>query len=69
MPCFKPVPHGLKLLPVDFDQQVMQGSCEYALCHLVDTELDFSSFHSCYRNDVTGEARLVSCRPSRTAPK
>jgi hypothetical protein len=36
---FKPIHKGLKLLPVDFDRQVLPGSFEYALCYLVDHEL------------------------------
>ena len=33
---YKPIHTGLKLLPVDFDQQVIPGSFEHALCHVVD---------------------------------
>ena len=51
---FKPIHKGLKLLPVDFDRQVIPGSFEYALCHLVDHELDLSAFHARYKNDVEG---------------
>jgi transposase len=51
---FKPIHKGLKLLPVDFDRQVIPGSFEYALCHLVDHELDLSVFHARYKNDVDG---------------
>ena len=51
---FKPIHKGLKLLPVDFDRQVIPGSFEYALCHLVDRELDLSAFHARYKNDVEG---------------
>ena len=51
---FKPIHKGLKLLPVDFDRQIIPGSFEYALCHLVDRELDLSSFHARYKNDVEG---------------
>ncbi len=40
MPRYKPVHQGLKLLPVDFDKQVQPGSLEYALCYLVDRELN-----------------------------
>ena len=49
---FKPIHKGLKLLPVDFERQVIPGSFEYALCHLVDHELDLSAFHVRYKNDV-----------------
>ncbi len=48
---YKPIHTGLKLLPVDFDQQVIPGSFEHALCHLVDHELDLTAFHSRYKND------------------
>lgn len=51
---FKPVHKGMKLLPVDFDQQIQPGSFEYALCHLLDHELDLSSFHARYKNDYQG---------------
>jgi transposase len=51
---FKPIHKGLKLLPVDFDRQVIPGSFEYALCHLVDHELDLTGFHARYKNDVEG---------------
>ncbi len=37
---FKSIHKGLKLLPVDFDRQVIPGGFEYALCHLVDRKLD-----------------------------
>jgi transposase len=51
---FKPIHKGLKLLPVDFDRQVIPGSFEYALCHLVDHELDLSAFHARFKNDDEG---------------
>ena len=51
---FKPIHKGLKLLPVDFDRQVIPGSFEHALCHLVDHELDLSAFHKRYKNDDEG---------------
>ncbi|RJG05061.1 IS1182 family transposase [Noviherbaspirillum cavernae] len=56
---FKPIHQGLKLLPVDFDRQVIPGSFEYALCHLVDHELDLSAFHARYRNDVDGASAFA----------
>ena len=51
---YKPLHKGLKLLPVDFDQQVIPGSFEHALCHLVDHELDLDEFHARYNNDEEG---------------
>lgn len=54
MPRFKTPDHGLKLIPVDFAQQVLPGTFEFALCHLVDHELDFSTLRSRFRNDAGG---------------
>jgi transposase len=54
MPRFKPIHKGLKLLPVDFDRQVLPGSFEHALCYLVDHEFDLSGFHARYKNDDEG---------------
>ena len=54
MPRFKPVHKGLKLLPVDFERQIQPGSFEYALCYLVDKELDLAPFHARYNNDDEG---------------
>lgn len=50
----KPVKQGLMLLPVDLDKQVQPGSFEYALCHLVDQELDLSALLARIRNDEGG---------------
>ena len=51
---YKPIHTGLKLLPVDVDQQVIPGRVEHALCHVVDHELDLTAFHSRYKNDDEG---------------
>jgi transposase len=51
---YKPIHTGLKLLPGDFDQQVIPGSFEHALCHLVDHALDLTAFHARYNNDDEG---------------
>jgi transposase len=50
----KPVKQGLMLLPVDLDKQVQPGSFEYALCHLVDQELDLNALLARIRNDEGG---------------
>jgi len=44
----------LKMIPVDFQHQVLPGSFEFALCHLVDKELDLSALRSRFRNDAGG---------------
>jgi transposase len=43
-----------KLLPVSFERQVMPGTFEYTLSHLIDREIDMSVFEARYRNDETG---------------
>ena len=54
MPRFKTVHKGLKLLPIDFDKQLLPGTFEHALGYLVDHELDLADFHARYRNSVEG---------------
>jgi len=54
MPRFKTPDYGLKMIPVDFQRQVVPGSFEFALCHLVDKELDLSALRSRFRNDAGG---------------
>lgn len=54
---YKPVDRHLsKLLPVNFAEQIVPGSFEYAVNWLVDHELDLSVFDARYRNDETGAA-------------
>lgn len=45
---------GLKMIPVDFAQQVLPGTFEFALCHLVYNELNLSTLRSRYTNDTCG---------------
>ncbi|MGB8433583.1 MAG: transposase [Burkholderiales bacterium] len=51
---FKPIDISPKLIPVDFAQQILPGSFEYALCHLIDGEVDLSELEARYRNEETG---------------
>lgn len=59
MPRFKTPDYGLKMIPVDFDRQVIPGSFEHALCHLVDHEIDLAGLEARYRNDSTGARAFV----------
>ena len=43
-----------KLLPVYLDKQLLPGTFEFTLNHLIDNELDLSVFHGRYNNDETG---------------
>ena len=41
-------------LPVFFDKQILPGTFEYSLNHLIENELDISFFDERYKNDLTG---------------
>jgi hypothetical protein len=52
---YKRIETGLKLLPVDLARQLIPGSFEHALCHLIDAgEVDLSGLEARIRNDETG---------------
>jgi hypothetical protein len=51
---YKDVDRGMKLLAVDLQRQLLPGTFEHALSHLLDHELDLSHFDSHYCNDVAG---------------
>lgn len=54
MPRFKLLHAGFKLIPVDFERQVLPGTFEHALCYLIDHEVDLSGLEARYRNDASG---------------
>ncbi|MCP3901859.1 MAG: transposase [Desulfobacteraceae bacterium] len=43
-----------KFIPVDFSQQIIPGTFEYALAHIIDNHLDLTSFDAWYDNDKGG---------------
>jgi len=45
-----------KFIPIDFAQQIIPGTFEYALSHIVDKHLDLSTFDKWYNNDKNGAA-------------
>jgi transposase len=45
-----------KFIPIDFSQQILPGTFEYALAHIVDNHLDLSGFDSWFINDKGGAA-------------
>jgi transposase len=52
---FKPYDYGqMKMLPVSFREQILPGTFEYTLNHLIDHEVDLTVFEQRYRNDETG---------------
>jgi len=54
MPRYKPVDRSPRFLPVVLSEQIVPGSFEFTLDHLVDHELDFSELDARFRNDETG---------------
>ena len=51
---YKPVHRDPLLLPVVLAEQIQPGTFEFALDHLVDSELDLSALDARFRNDETG---------------
>ena len=43
-----------RFIPVHFDKQIIAGTFEYTLNHLIDNEIDLSLFDNRYDNDDTG---------------
>ena len=43
-----------KLLPISFSRQILPGTFEYTLSHIINHELDLSNFAARYANDDTG---------------
>ena len=53
---YKHIDTSPRFLAVDLQRQLLPGSFEYALNHLIDHELDLSSFDARFKNDETGAA-------------
>ena len=52
---FKHYDYGqMKMLPVSFSEQILPGTFEHTLNHLIDHEIDLEVFEHRYRNDETG---------------
>jgi len=51
---YKPIDTGMKLLPVDLSAQLLPGTFEHALSHLLDHELDLRSMDERFKNDESG---------------
>jgi transposase len=53
---YKHIDTGPRFLAVDLQRQLLSGTFEHAMNHLIDNELDLSSFDARFNNDVTGAA-------------
>ena len=52
---YKPYSYGQgKFIPVHFEKQILSGTFEYSLNHLIDHELDLAFFDERYKNEETG---------------
>jgi transposase len=51
---YKHIDTNPRFLPVDLAQQLLPGTFEHALNHLLDHAIDLSSFDARFRNDATG---------------
>nr|WP_235956587.1 transposase [Pseudoalteromonas galatheae] len=45
-----------KFIPINFAEQILPGTFEYALCYIVENKLDLLGFDAWYNNDKTGAA-------------
>jgi hypothetical protein len=51
---YKPIDTSPRFIAVDLERQLLPGTFEHALNHLVDHQLDLSRFDARYKNDLTG---------------
>ena len=51
---YKRIDTGVKLLPIDLSRQLLPGTFEHALSHLLDHELDLRVLDERFRNDDSG---------------
>ena len=51
---YKTIDTSPRFLPVDLSRQLLPGTFEHALNHLLDHELDLSGFDTRFSNDATG---------------
>jgi transposase len=53
---YKHIDTSPRFIAVDLERQLLPGTFEHALNHLVDHQLDLSRFDARYKNDLTGAA-------------
>jgi transposase len=51
---YKRIDRSPRFLPVDLARQLIPGTFEHALDHLIESELDLSSFDARFKNDTVG---------------
>ena len=59
MPRYKPYNYDqMMMVPVSLEEQLVPGTLEYAIHHVVEQRLDLSIFDERYRNDETGRRAI-----------
>src|SRR5262249_31161115 len=58
---YKPIDMSPKLITVDFTRQILPGSFEYALCYLIDHEMDLSLAAQDYPSGLLARAGEFAC--------
>ena len=63
-----------KFIPIHFNKQILPGTFEHTLHHLIDNEIDLSIFDGRYENDNTGApiynpAILLKIKSASTAER
>jgi transposase len=51
---YKPIDTSPRFIAVDLERQLLPGTFEHALNHLIDHEIDLTRFDARYKNDLTG---------------
>jgi hypothetical protein len=54
MPPYKPADRNPKFISVVLEEQIVPGTFEFALDHLVSNELDLTALDASSNNDATG---------------
>ena len=54
---------------VDLQRQLIPGTFEHALCHLIDHEIDLSGFDTRYRNDLSGATKFFGSETNSTGKR
>ena len=59
MPRYKSYDYNqLMMVPVSLEEQLVPGTLEYAIHHVIEERLDLSVFDERYRNDETGRSAV-----------
>jgi hypothetical protein len=66
MPRFKPVDYSPRFLAVDLARQLLPGTFEYALHHLLDREIDLKDIEARYANDEAAPRLTIRACCSRS---